>query len=112
MKIALTEAFLGDITVLQPGLQRKCREMLAALRRIEAKDLREQSLPGWRLHKLHSSPFISLSLDMNYRVLGKIEGDTVYFHRAVKHALADEPRVNQNDASDTPFAVETSNIHP
>lgn len=112
MKIALTEAFLEDMTSLQPGLQRKCREMLASLRKIEAKSLREQSLPGWRLHKLQSSPFISLSLDMNYRVLGKIEGDTVYIHRAVKHALADVPRINRNDNAEAPFAIENSVIGP
>jgi hypothetical protein len=112
MKIALTEAFLEDLSGLQPGLQRKCREMLSSLRRIEARDLREQALPGWRLHKLLTSPFISLSLDMNYRVLGKIEGDTAYIHRAIKHDLADASRTNRNDTSASPYMLDGSEIGP
>ncbi len=112
MKIALTEAFLADLTSLPSGLQRKCREMLSTLHRIEAKDLREQSLPGWRLHRLHSSPFISLSLDMNYRVLVKLEGETIFLHRAVKHALADSVRINRNDSSAIPYMVEPTTLEP
>lgn len=112
MKIALTEAFLEDMAGLKPGLQRKCREMFASLRKIEAKSLREKSLPGWRLHRLKSSPFVSLSLDMNYRVLSKIEGNTVYFHRVVNHTLADTPRINRNDYSEAPLTIENSCINP
>ena len=69
MKIALTEQFLEDKSNLPGGLERKCRELLSSLRKIAAKSIQEKALPGWRLHKLNSSPFISLSLDMNYRVV-------------------------------------------
>jgi len=61
MNIAFTEAFLEDLTGLQPGLQRKCREMLSSLRKIEAEKLKEKALPGWRLHKLKSSPVFSVN---------------------------------------------------
>jgi len=112
MKIALTENFLADFADLQPGLQRKCQEMLSALRKIEARNLKEHSLPGWRLHKLQSSPFVSLSVDMNFRALAKTEGDTIYFHRVVKHSLADSPKVNKNDSSETPFVISDMEIEP
>jgi len=106
MKIALTEQFLEDKSNLPGGLERKCRELLSSLRKIEAKSIQEKALPGWRLHKLNSSPFISLSLDMNYRVLCKIEGDTAFVHRVVKHDLADSARVNKNDATPAVYALE------
>src|SRR5215475_6877449 len=104
MKIALTDRFLEDAARLSVGLERKCRELLSSLRKIDARDLQDQALPGWRLHKLKSSPFISLSLDMNYRVLCKIEGDTACMHRVVKHDLADSARVNKNDAAPAVYA--------
>jgi hypothetical protein len=112
MKIALTETFLNDVTSLQPGLQRKCWEMLSSLHRIEIKSLREQVLPGWRLHRLQSSPFISLSLDMNYRVLGKVDNEVLYIHRAIKHDLADASRVNRNDHLETPYTIGEMEIKP
>ncbi|HQF37266.1 MAG TPA: hypothetical protein PLL26_06555 [Candidatus Dojkabacteria bacterium] len=112
MKIAMTESFLDDILKLQHGLQRKCHDMLSSLKKIEIKNIRNQSLPGWRLHKLQTSPFISLSLDMNYRVLAKIDGDTLYLHRAVKHSLADEPRINRKEYAETPYELENSELHP
>lgn len=112
MKLALTEIFLDDLAGLPLGIQRKCREMLSSLRQIDPKNLREQALPGWRLHKLQSSPFISLSLDMNYRVLAKIEGEVVFFYRAVKHSLADSPNINRNDQIETPFTLVSGGIKP
>src|SRR3990172_6442679 len=112
MKVALTENFLDDFAGLQPNLQHKCQEMLSTLRKIETKNLKEQAIPGWRLHKLHSSPFISFSVDMNYRALAKIDSDTVFFHRVVKHNLADSPKVNRNDASIVPFTIAHFDIEP
>jgi hypothetical protein len=96
MLVALTEQFLDDVTGLPAGLEHKCLDLLSSLRKFDAKDLLQKAPPGWRLHKLKSSPFVSLSLDMSYRVLCKIEGDTVFACRAVKHDLADMPQVNRN----------------
>lgn len=112
MKIALTENFLEDFADLQPNLQHKCQEMLSVLRKIETKNLKDQAVPGWRLHKLQSSPFVSFSIDMNFRALAKIDGDIVYFHRVVKHSLADSPKINRNDSSDAPFLVTDFDIKP
>ena len=111
-KIALTEIFIEDLTRLQSSLQPKCRDMISSMKAIEPKRLFEQSKPGWRLHKLQSSPFISLSLDMNYRILCKVEGDQIFFHRIVKHNLADSPRINRNDKADTPYDIEDLKIRP
>lgn len=112
MRIALTEVFIKDLMGLQFYLQDKCRDMISSIKNIEAKRLYNQSLPGWRLHKLQSSPFVSLSLDMNYRILCKIEGDAIFFHRIVKHSLADSARINRNDSADTPVTVENLEIKP
>ena len=112
MKIAITEIFLNDLTELPIGIQRKCRELLSSLRHISPKNFMEQALPGWRLHKLKSSPFISLSLDLNYRILAKIEDETVFCFRAVKHSLADLPNINRNDHIETPFTVIDTEIRP
>jgi hypothetical protein len=112
MKVALTETFLDDLTELPVGIKRKGLELLSALRQIEPKNLREQVLPGWRLHKLQSSPFMSLSLDMNYRVLAKIESETVFLYRAVKHSLADSPNVNRNDSLETPYTIIGDEVKP
>jgi len=112
MKVALAETFLDDLTELPVGIKHKALELLSALRKIEPKNLRDQVLPGWRLHKLQSSPFISLSLDMNYRVLAKIESETVYLYRAVKHSLADSPKVNRNDSLETPYSIIKDEIKP
>src|SRR5215212_3918472 len=112
MKLALTEIFLDDLAGLPLGIQRKCREVMSSLRQIDPKDLRDQALPGWRLHKLQSSPFISLSLDMNYRVLAKIEGESIFFYRTVKHSLADSPNINRDDQIETPINIIGTQIKP
>ena len=112
MKIALTEIFIEDLIGLQFNLQHKCQDMIASIKEIEPQKIYDQSLPGWRLHKLKSSPFISLSLDMNYRVLCKIEGDRIFLHRIVKHNLADSSRINRNDRADTPYTIENLTIRP
>jgi len=97
MKIAITESFLDDLAQLPSGVSSKCRQLVRELRRTAAGDLLRNALPGWRLHKLQSSPFRSLSVDMKYRVLAKLEGDTLFVHRVVKHDLADSPTINRND---------------
>jgi hypothetical protein len=112
MKVALTEQFLEDNSRLSAALERKCRELLSSLRKIEAGDLHEKARPGWRLHRLKSSPFVSLSLDMNYRLLCKIEGETVYLHRVVKHDLADMARVNRNDGSAPAYYLDGAQLKP
>ncbi|MEA5015092.1 MAG: AAA family ATPase [Candidatus Limiplasma sp.] len=112
MKIALTEIFMEDLIGLQHNLQCKCQDMIVLIKEIEPKKVHEQSLPGWRLHKLKSSPFISLSVDMNYRILCKIEGDRIFLHRVVKHSLADSSRINRNDKADAPYTIENLMIKP
>jgi hypothetical protein len=112
MKIALTEKFLEDAAGLSAGLERKCRELLSSLRKVDARELQDQALPGWRLHKLKSSPFVSLSLDMNYRVLCKIEGDTACMHRVVKHDLADMARVNRNEGAPPAYSLDGALLQP
>lgn len=108
MKIAISEAFLEDFSSLSFHLQKKCRDIISTSLKTDAKALRTNSIPGWRIHKLNSSPFISFSVDMNFRILAKIENDAIYFHRVVNHALADSHRINQNDTSQTPLSIEST----
>jgi len=49
---------------------------------------------------------------MNFRILAKIEGETIYFHRAVKHSLADSPRINKNDNEPTPLNIDNPTLKP
>jgi hypothetical protein len=112
MKIALSETFLEDFSSLQHHLQKKCRDIISSVKEIDYRTIRENSVSGWRIHKLQSSPFISFSLDMNFRMLAKIEGETIYFHRAVKHSLADSPRINKNDNEPTPINIDNPTLKP
>ena len=99
VRLAMTERFFDDISSLPKDTNKKCRDLLRELRAVDAAHIFEQGLPGWRLHKLKSSPFRSASLDMQYRVLMKMEGDTLYLHRVVKHDVADSQSVNRNDSA-------------
>lgn len=110
MKILFTDKFLEDLASLSKGLQTKCRALVGEISHAEPKTFLSQSLPGWRLHKLRSSPFCSLSLDMNYRILAKIDGGNLFMHRVVKHDLADSPHVNQNEQASDYFALSESSI--
>ncbi len=112
MEILLSEEFLIDLSELRSNLERKCRGMLSLLRKMEASTLQTQAMPGWRLHKLKSSPFWSLSVDMNYRMLCKMEGQKCYISRVVKHDLADSAYINRNDGINTPYGLGDSKIQP
>ena len=112
MKILLSEQFLTDLSELKSSLYRKCWGRLSEIRRMDAKTLRTQTAPGWRLHKLKSSPFVSLSPDMNFRMLCKIEGEKFYVFRVVKHNLADSAHINRNDDIDTPYILDDTQIQP
>lgn len=110
MKIAITEQFLDDLTNLQSGLTRKCKQFLRLLQDMESGNLHKDLQPGWRFHKLQSSPFASFSLDMNYRILAKLEGETAFMHRIVKHDLADQARINRNDNRSSTFGVQKTKL--
>ncbi len=112
MRVGVTEAFLRDFRDLAGPLGNKCRELMVELSRVSTGNLRDQALPGWRLHKLKSSPFLSLSLDRNFRVLAKLDGDTLVLHRAVKHDLADRAHVNQNDTATGIAEIKHQELRP
>lgn len=112
MEILLSEEFLTDLSRLRSNLERKCRSMLSSLRKMEASTLRAQIMPGWRLHKLKSSPFSTLKVDRNYRILCNIEGQKCYIVRVVKHDLADSAYINRNDGINTPYGLEDFEIQP
>jgi len=99
MRLAITEKFIEDLACLPKDISKKCRTLLRELRAADPKRMLERGLPGWRLHKLQSSPFRSASVDMQYRMLLKIESETLFIHRVVKHAAADTPAVNRNDTA-------------
>lgn len=97
MLVAVTDQFLQDLGELPRHLERKCRDLIRELGEIPPGDLRDRSVPGWRLHQLRSSPFVSLSLDMNFRILADLSvSGQVVLHRVVKHEVADRVHVNRN----------------
>ena len=73
MEVSFSEDFLSDLSSLSSGLEGKCRTILRTAQRQDARTMRTQATPGWRVHRLKSSPFISISVDMNYRMLCTIE---------------------------------------
>ena len=78
---------------------------------VEPATLRQQALPGWRLHTLRSSDMVSLSLDMNYRVLAEFQGSTLLLHRVVKHDLADRASVNRNTRNEAVATQSADTLH-
>ena len=72
--------------------------------------MRAEAIPGWRVHRLKSSPFISISVDMNYRMLCTIEGERFRAFRVVQHDLADTAHINRNDSLEVPYDVADDKI--
>ena len=105
MEVSISEDFMSDLSSLSSGLEGKCRTILRTALRQDARTLRTEAAPGWRLHSLKSSPFISISVDMNYRMLCKIEGERFRAVRVVKHDLADSARINRNDGLEVPYGI-------
>ncbi len=113
MLVAVTDQFLEDLSELPRHLERKCRELIRGLGGMAAGELRSRSVPGWRLHQLRSSPFVSLSLDMNVRVLADMSVDgQVVLHRVVKHEVADRAHVNRNVQEEAVATVAPDGLIP
>ena len=55
---------------------------------------------------------VSLSLDMNFRVLAQLDASNVILHRVVKHDLADRADVNRNDQAETVAQMTTDTLLP
>jgi hypothetical protein len=100
MEVAITERFWHDSRGLSNVLANKCEQLIAELKRAEVGSLRQKALPGWRLHALRGSNMLSLSLDMNFRVLAELRGGMLPLHRVVKHDTADRATVNRNTGAD------------
>lgn len=111
MLVAYTRQFAKDSRGLPKSLGKKCDNLIEDLKKIEPADLRQQVLPGWRLHRLHGSKMVSLSLDNNFRVLAELDANKLILHRAVKHKLADRPNVNRNDQAEGIAQTTTDTLH-
>lgn len=112
MEIAITERFWHDSRGLSNALANKCEQLIAELKNAEVADLRQKALPGWRLHALRGSSMLSLSLDMNFRVLAEMRGGTLLLHRVVKHDTADRAAVNRNTSTDALAQVSSATLGP
>ncbi len=110
MEVSLSEDFLSDLSGLSSGLEGKCRTILRAAQRQDARTMRTEAAPGWRVHRLKSSPFISISVDMNYRMLCTIEGERFRVFRVVKHDLADAAHINRNASLEVPYDISDDKI--
>jgi hypothetical protein len=112
LEIAITERFWHDSLGLSNPLANKCEQLIAELKRAEVVDFRKKALPGWRLHALRGSNMLSLSLDMNFRVLAEMREGTLLLHRVVKHDTADRAAVNRNTGADTLARVSSDALNP
>ena len=112
MEVSISEDLLADLSGLSASLSGKCRTILRTAQRLEAKRMRTEAIPGWRSHRLKSSPFISFSVDMNYRMLCIIEGEQFRACRVVKHDLADAAHINRNTRSERLYGMANDKIQP
>ena len=110
MEVRLSEEFISDLRRLSSSLQQKCWSILSAIRKEDSKSIRAKAVPGWRMHKLQSSPFTSISVDMNFRLLCKVDGQIFRACRVVKHDLADVAYINRNDRIDAPYILDDAKI--
>ena len=110
MEVSLSEDFLSDLSSLSSGLEGKCRTILRTAQKQGARTMRTEATPGWRVHRLKSSPFVSISVDMNYRMLCTIEGERFRAFRVVKHDLADAAHVNRNASLEVPYDIADDKI--
>lgn len=93
MDLLLTKRFLDDLIGLSASLQHKCAQMIKEIQALDVRDLQTRPIPGWRVHMLHASPFMSLSLTMDYRVYAQVKtGNRLVLHWVKKHEEADRPR--------------------
>lgn len=112
MQIAFTERFLRDFQGLSKPLGNKCRQLIRALHEIEPSNLHPMVHAGWRLHDLRGSNMVSLSVDMNFRVLAQRQNAALILHRVVKHKLADRDNVNRNDRAEPIVRMATDRFRP
>lgn len=117
MRLAIAERFLDDFVALPPSMQHKCTQLVKDLRGFTASNVTERATPGWRIHQLQSSPFLSFSLTMNYRLLGEFTGGVLVLHRVQKHDEADKPDVNRNAdsrqlATVSPTQLQVADVYP
>ena len=112
MELAITDRLLRDLGTLSPSLYKKCAELIQELRAVKTGALRQQARPGWRLHDLRSSDMLSLSVDMNYRLLAQLTGSTLMLHRVVKHDLADRANVNRNTRAQAVATISGAELRP
>ena len=110
MEVRLSEDFLSDLSGLNAGLARKCWTILRTVERQDARTMKIEANPGWRVHPLKSSPFKSISVDMNYRMLCTIEGERFCAFRVVKHDLADASRINRNGNLEAQYTIADDKI--
>lgn len=110
MEVKLSEEFVSDLRRLSSSLQQKCWNILSTIRKEDAKSVRTKAVPGWRMHKLKSSPFTSFSVDMNFRMLCQLDGQIFRACRVVKHDLADVAYINRNDGMDSAYAIDNARI--
>ncbi len=115
MDIKFTERFLRDLQSLPQALAKKCYQMISGLHKIKPARLPQVALPGWRLHGLRGSRrsnMVSLSVDMNFRVLAQRQNAALILHRVVKHDLADRDSVNRNNQADPVVSMTTDRFRP
>ncbi len=111
MDVSVTKQLLEDISELPKNVEKKIRDLVNVLSDVEAKHL-NNIRNGWNLKKLKSSPFSSVRLNRNYRVLIKTKGNSVYLHRAIDHDSYESERISKNDSRRASVDVKDETIKP
>jgi len=112
MRIEIADAFLQDLEGLERTQVRSCAQLIREWSDLDPRQLRTHARAGWRLRQLEGTDFVSLSLDMNYRVLALLRGNRIILHRVVKHQEADRAHVNRNTRGQAVAEVGTQGLQP
>jgi len=63
-------------------------------------------------HNLRGSNLISISVDMNFRILAEMNREVLILHRVVKHDTADRADVNRNDRATAVVQMSAAELQP
>ncbi len=111
-EIVLTEQFLDEFRLLPRNLTQKCMRLISEIRSAGGPLLGDNFSPGWRIHSLRNSSYLSASLDMNFRVLLRRVGATFMLCRVLKHDDAYRPNVLAAADGSSPLGVSSHPMLP
>lgn len=86
MNVAVTKKFSNDFLKVEDNIKEKTKNILHKVLNSNFNEI--ISNKSFRFHSLYNSKFKSFSINMNFRLLAILDGDTLIFHRLLNHDSA------------------------